>query len=64
MGRLKQTPHKRVGPKGVRRHQQAPRSVQASSSHSHLQEEIEKLSTELGEATRDRMLNVMQIGKL
>jgi len=64
MGHLKQTPRKRVGPKGVPRNQLAPRSEQASSSHSHPHEEIEKLSTKLDEATRDRMLNVMQIGKL
>jgi len=63
MGRLKQTPRKRVGPKGVPYHQLAPRSEQASSSHSHLQHEIEKLSVELDEVTREIMLNVMDINK-
>jgi len=64
MGRLKQTPQKRTGPKGVPRHQLAPRNEQASSSRSQPQQEIERLSAELTEVTRERMFNVMEIGEL
>lgn len=64
MAREKHTPRKRTGPKGVPRHQMAPRNDQASSSRSVLDEEKERLSKELTEATRDRMLNVVQIGQL
>ena len=64
MGRLKQTPRKRTGPKGVPHHQLAPRNEQASSSHFQPPQEIERLSAELTEVTRERMLNVMEIGKL
>jgi len=64
MGHLKQTPHKRTGPKGVPQHQLAPRNDQASSSRSQPQQEIERLSTELTEVTMDRLFNVMEIGEL
>ena len=64
MGRWKQTPCKRTGPKGVPRHQLAPRSEQASSSRSPSQQEMERLSAELTEVTRERMYNVMEIGEL
>jgi len=64
MGRWKQTPRKRTGPKGVPRHQLAPRNDQASSSRSQSQQEKERLSAELVEVTRERMYNVMEIGEL
>ena len=64
MGRWKQTPRKRTGPKGVPRHQLALRNDQASSSRSQSQQEMERLSAELVEVTRERMYNVMEIGEL
>ena len=64
MARQKQTPRKRTGPKGVPRHQLAPRSDQASSSRSPPQQEVDRLSAELTEVMRERMYNVMEIGKL
>ena len=64
MGRWKQTPRKRTGPKGVPRHQLALRNDQASSSRSPSQQEMERLSAELVEVTRERMYNVIEIGEL
>jgi len=64
MGRLKQTPRKRIGPKGVPRCQLAPRKDQASSSNSQPQQEIDRLSAELMEVTRERFSNIMEIGEL
>jgi len=64
MGPLMQTPRKRIGAKGVPRHQLAPRNEQANSSRSQPQQEIERLSAELTKVTRERMFNVMEIGEL
>jgi len=64
MGRWKQTPRKRTGPKGVLRHQLAPSNDQASSSRSQPQQEMERLSAELAKVTGERMYNVMEIGEL
>ena len=66
MARTKVTPCKSVGPKGVPRHQLAPRNDGASSSSSRPdpQAEIQRLSTELAQATRDRALDTIRLGKL
>ena len=66
MARTKVTPHKSVGPKGVPHHQLAPRNDGASSSSSrpNPQAEIQRLSIELAQATRDRALNAIRVGKL
>ena len=64
MPRWKLTPRKRTGPKGVPKHQLAPRSDQASSSRSPPQQEVDRLSAELTEVMRERMYNVMEIGEL
>ena len=66
MARAKMTPRKSTGPKGVPRHQLAPRNDSASSCSSrpdpHV--EIQRISVELAQATRDRALDVIQIGEL
>ena len=66
MARTKVTPYKSVGPKGVPRHQLAPRSDGASSSsfRPNPQAEIQRLSAELAQATRDMALDAIQVGKL
>ena len=66
MARTKVTPRKSVGPKGVPRHQFAPRNDDASSSSSRPdpQAEIQRISIELAQATRDRALDVIQVGEL
>ena len=55
------TPRKSVGPKGVPRHQLAPRNNGASSSSSRPdpQAEIQRISAELAQATRDRALDAI-----
>jgi hypothetical protein len=56
MARTKLTPRKSTGPKGVPRRQLAPRDEGASSSSRPVpQTEIERLSAELAQATRDRV---------
>jgi chromosome segregation ATPase len=59
-------PHKFIGPKGVSRHQLSPRDDGASSSSSRPdpQAEIERLSAELAQATRDRAMDAIQVGEL
>ena len=66
MARTKVTPHKSVGPKGVPHHQLAPRSDGASSSsfRPNPQAEVQRLLAELVQATRDRVLDAIQVGKL
>ena len=66
MARAKITPRKSVGPKGVPCHQLSPRSDGASSSSfsPDPQAEIQRLSAEFAQATRDRALDVIQVGKL
>jgi hypothetical protein len=64
MARTKLTPRKMIGPKGVLRHQLAPRKDDASGSRSNPQAEIERLNAELVRATRDRALDAIRIGKL
>ena len=66
MARTKITPHKSVGPKGVPRHQLSPRSDGASSSsfRPDPQAKVQRLSVELAQATRDRALDAIQVGKL
>lgn len=64
MARTKVTPRKTTGPKGVPRHQLAPRNEGASSSRLDPQSEIERLSAELAQVTRDRALDAIQIGEL
>ena len=66
MARAKMTPRKSTGPKGVPRHQLAPRNDGASSSsfRPDPQAEIQRLSAELAQATRDRTLDAIQVGKL
>ena len=61
MARTKVMPHKSVGPKGVPRHQLAPRSDGASSSsfRPDPQAEVQRLSAELAQATRDRALDAI-----
>ena len=66
MARTKMTPRKSVGLKGVPRHQLAPRNDGASSSSSRPdpQAEIQRISAELAQATRDRALDAIQVGGL
>ena len=66
MARTKMTPRKSVGPKGVPRHQLAPRNDGASSSSSrpNPQAEIQRISIELAQATGDRALDAIQVGEL
>ena len=66
MARTKMTPRKSVGPKGVRHHQLAPRNDGASSSSSRPdpQVEIQRISAELAQATRDRTMHAIQVGEL
>jgi hypothetical protein len=64
MAHTKLTPRKMTGPKGVPRHQVAPRNDGASSSCSNPQAEIERVNAELARATRDRALDSIHIGKL
>ena len=64
MARTKVTPRKSVGPKGVPRHQLAPRNNGASSNSSRPdpQAEVRRLAVELAQATRDRALDAIQVG--
>ena len=57
----KVTSYKSVGPKGVPRHQLAPRNDGASSSSSRPdpQVEIQRISAELAQATRDRAMDAI-----
>ena len=66
MARTKVTPHKSIGPKGVPHHQLAPRSdgARISSFRPDPQAKIQRLSAKLAQATRDRALDVIQVGKL
>jgi len=66
MARTKMTPCKSTGPKGVPRHQLAPRNDGASSSSSRPdpQVEIQRISAELAQATRDRAMDAIQVGRL
>jgi hypothetical protein len=64
MARTKLTPHKMTVPKGVPRHQLAPRNDGASSSRSNPQAEVERLNAKLARATRDQSLDSIRIGKL
>ena len=61
MARTKIMPHKSIGPKGVPCHQLAPRNDGASSSSSRPdpQSEIQRISAELAQATRDRALDAI-----
>ena len=61
MARTKVTPHKSIGPKGVPHHQLAPRSDGASSSsfRPNPPTEVQRLSAELAQATRDRALDAI-----
>ena len=66
MARTKMMPHKSTGPKGVLHHQLAPRNDGASSSGTRPdpQAEVLRVSLELAQSTRDRALDVIQIGEL
>ena len=66
MARTKITPCKSVGPKGVPHHQLAPRNDGASSSSSRPdpQAEIQRLTVELAQATRDRAMDAIHVGEL
>ena len=66
MTHTKMTPRKSTRPKGVPRHQLAPRNDGASSSSSRPdpQEEIQRISAELAQATRDRAMDAIQVGRL
>ena len=66
MARTKVTPRKFVGPKGVPHHQLAPISDGASSSsfRPDPRAEVQRLSAELAQATRDRALDAIQVGEL
>ena len=66
MAHTKVTPRKSVGPKGVPRHQLAPRNDDASSSSSRpdAQAEIQRISAEVAQATRDRAMDAIQVGRL
>jgi hypothetical protein len=64
MAHTKLTPYKMTRPKGVPRHQLAPRNDGASSSRFNPQAEAERLNAELARATRDRALDSIYIGKL
>ena len=62
MARAKMMPRKSTGPKGVPRHQLAPRNDGAASSSSSRpdpQLEIQRISAELAQATRDRALDAI-----
>ena len=61
MTRAKITPRKSTRPKGVPHHQLAPRTDGASSSSSrpNPQAEIQRISVELAQATRDRALDAI-----
>ena len=61
MARTKKTPRKSTRPKGVPHYQLAPRNDGASSSSSRPdpQAEIQRISTELAQATRDRALDAI-----
>ena len=66
MDHTKITPRKSVGPKGVPHHQLAPRNYGASSSSSRPdpKAEIQRLTTELAQATRDRVVDAIHVGEL
>ena len=66
MAHTKKTPRKSIGPKGVPRHQLAPRNDGASSSSSRPdpQAEIQRISAELAQATRDRAMDAIEVGRL
>ena len=61
MARTKKTPRKSTGPKGVPRHHLAHRNDGASSSSSRPNPpaEIQRISVDLAQATRDRALNAI-----
>ena len=61
MARTKKTTRKSTGPKGVPCHKLAPRNDGASSSSSRPdpQAEIQRISAELAQATRDRALDAI-----
>ena len=66
MARTKKTPRKSTRPKGVPHHQLSPRNdgASCSSSRPNPQVEIQRISTELAQATRDRALDAIQVGEL
>jgi predicted membrane chloride channel (bestrophin family) len=64
MARTKLTARKATEPKGVPRRQLAPRDEGASSSRPDPQAEMERLSAELAQATRDRATDAIQVGEL
>jgi hypothetical protein len=64
MAHTKLTPRKMTGPKGVPGHQLAPRNDDASSNRSNPQAKIERLSTKLAQATRDRASDAIHVGEL
>jgi hypothetical protein len=68
MACTKLMPRKSTGAKGVPHHQLAPRNDGASSSSSssrpNPRAEIERLSAELAQATRDRAMDAIQVGEL
>jgi hypothetical protein len=66
MARTKLTPCKSTRPKGVPCHQLASRDEGASSSSSRPdpQAEMERLSAELAQATRDRVSDAIHVGEL
>jgi hypothetical protein len=66
MARTKLTPRKSTGPKGVPLHPLAPRDegVSSSGSRPDPQAEMERLSTELAQATRDRVSDAIHVGEL
>jgi hypothetical protein len=61
MTRAKMTPRKSTRPKGVPRHQLAPRNDGASSSSTRPDPQVEilRVSMELAQPTRDRALDVI-----
>ena len=60
------TPRKSTRPKGVPRHQLAPRNDGSSSSSCRPdpQAEIQRISAELAQTTRDRARDAIQVGEL
>ena len=64
MAHTKMTPRKSTGPKGVPHHQLAPRNDGASSFRPDPQAEIQRISAELAQATRDRAMDAIQVGRL
>jgi hypothetical protein len=66
MARTRQTARKKSGPKGVPRHQLAPKNDEASCSNPKpsRKAEIRRLEAELIQASRDRCQDAIQIGEL